>query len=167
MTDPEVAPTLRDPDETDTAHHPFVPSQADSAFCDVCGEARNWHPLVVAPLPSTSARRVDAIVLVDMFRDACRDMDTISWRDTSYDARSRAWSDAREALLQRLFEDASAMAEAQERERAWERAGKAALGWIMPVMEGFQVEQDCPLPPEHPVVLLRALLAPVESEGKP
>jgi len=33
----------RDPDETDTARHPFVPSQADSALCDVCGEHRDWH----------------------------------------------------------------------------------------------------------------------------
>lgn len=59
------------------------------------------------PSPSTveEARvaRVEAIVLVDRFRDACRDMDTISWRDTSYEARFRAWSDAREALLQWMF----------------------------------------------------------------
>lgn len=34
-----------DPDyTTDTAKHPFIPSNEDSALCEVCGEARNWHP---------------------------------------------------------------------------------------------------------------------------
>lgn len=37
-------PELADPDETDTAHHLFNPSQADAALCATCGEVLNWHP---------------------------------------------------------------------------------------------------------------------------
>ena len=48
-----------DPDETDTAHHPFVPSEADSAFCDVCGETRTWHP--VGGQEQVRAARHDAV----------------------------------------------------------------------------------------------------------